>query len=69
MSEQAKTGIQVVLVTALCLILTAISVWDVLMITRSQDHNTVSAVLRDWTGRYPELLLPIGYLLCHLFGR
>lgn len=69
MAEPSREYVQVVLLATLHLLVVIVFVWDVWMMATGHAADTVSSILKDWSQRYPELLLPVGYLLCHLFGR
>jgi hypothetical protein len=58
----------IVLLALLHLLIIGIVAWDVTMIWLGHGQETVSEILREWSRRYPELLLVLGMLLYHLFG-
>ena len=69
MPEESRQSMQLALLIAFHALVIVVFIWDVWMMATSHDSDTVSAILKDWSRRYPELLIPVGYLLCHLFGR
>lgn len=67
--EPARQTMQLCLLCTLHLIMIVVFGWDVLMVTTGHAGDTVSSILRQWSRQYPEVLLLVGYLICHLFGR
>lgn len=69
MPSEARDLTQIVLLAILHAIVVVVFIWDIWMMGAGHADDTVSSILRNWSQRYPELLIPVGYLLCHLFGR
>jgi len=46
-----------------------VGVYDLVAFKMIGPEATVSSVLRSWSRDFPELLLAVGYLICHLFAR
>jgi|DewCreStandDraft_4_1066084.scaffolds.fasta_scaffold237059_2 hypothetical protein len=47
----------------------AIILYDVWAYRQYGPEGTVSATLREWSEQYPVLLIALGCLLWHLFGK
>ncbi len=69
MSSEARHGIQLFLLCLLHASVILVLLWDVYALYHDHPGETVSSILRSWSQAYPEILIPVGYLLCHLFGR
>ena len=69
MVSEGRWWVQVVLLYSIHAVAGLVFVWDVWMTATGHDNDTVSFVMREWSRKYPEILIPAGYLMCHLFGR